>query len=1028
MKSNNNKTFLPPITSNNHIQNNQNNHSSPPKNNSKEKKEKLDNNANNNNNNNNNKLPNIKSINNSPELKKNEDTSTYVEEMKKGTYNILVCVRCRPLSSLEYQLSTFETIRIMDNKMVILMDPIEYNGPNTIFKNRSREQTYAFDFAFDKYSSQEVVFENSTKFLIEGVVNGYNATVFAYGATGAGKTYTMLGTESNPGIMPLTLKELFNKVKLLKSERQYKLKFWYLEIYNENIRDLLRFMNQSNSAGNIMEENESLDLREDPIKGIIVSGITEINVNNSDDMLKILKRGNRNRTQEATGANETSSRSHAILQVSIEYKDKNCGIDFEIKYSKLSLIDLAGSERASATQNRGIRLIEGANINRSLLTLGNCINALCDAMSKGIKKPYVPYRDSKLTRLLKDSLGGNARTVMIANVSPSINTFDDTYNTLKYANRAKNIKTVVTRNILNAQYHISNYANIINNLKNEIAQLKQQLLAKNNIINEIKNNNNNVSINNSLNNNINKPTNDSNEKNKDNNNKKANNSVFDNEDKFLENIKEIKELCKNQAAVKQKILSVKNEMNKLTEVIEMNKDISTIKNGIEYLMNQHDNNLNNNNNNNPKQDGNLKNIDNNTNQILDNENDKNSKLSFLKEKMENFHKTLLANQNKFKEIDNLYDKVISISSRKFNYSDTQKELLNLFVKNTNYKNQLMDYKFNNMLNKSKIDIKDEYIQELEKQIEYRDEIIKEFKINIANSKLSTCIKELEVLKNEYKNKIEKAYISQNASLFQIPNINNSIPYSNSLTNPNNEQNGTINGTSIKRSGTQSRKKTNNISSNKNIININKNSINNRIPSNYIRGSGISIGLSKNSSCSKITSKKYQNNNNINFNGNKIGINKEGANFITNNGTAQFPPSISNKIFGKNFLGNNINNNIGLKRNPRSYICNNNNNFNNINKDVGINNNSNKSKLNEKTKRHKSAIGVINVHNHNNSYNEEDYYYICNKNNFKFWSDRLMTVEQMPHFKKSDINSKINEKNIKRQKFLDRINADIKDLL
>ena len=418
--------------------------------------------------------------------------------MKKGTYNILVCVRCRPLSSLEYQLSSYETIRIMDDKMVILMDPIEYNGPNTIFKNRSREQTYAFDFAFDKYSTQNTVFEKSTKFLIDGVVNGYNATVFAYGATGAGKTYTMLGTESNPGIMPLTLKELFNKVKILKSERQYKLKFWYLEIYNENIRDLLRFMNQSNNTNNnIIEENESLDLREDPIKGIIVSGITEINVNNSNDMLKILKRGNRNRTQEATGANETSSRSHAILQVAIEYKDKNSGIDFEIKYSKLSLIDLAGSERASATQNRGIRLIEGANINRSLLTLGNCINALCDAMSKGIKKPYVPYRDSKLTRLLKDSLGGNARTVMIANVSPSINTFDDTYNTLKYANRAKNIKTVVTRNVLNAQYHISNYVNIINNLKNEIALLKQQIASKNK--NNIDESIINIKINNSIN-------------------------------------------------------------------------------------------------------------------------------------------------------------------------------------------------------------------------------------------------------------------------------------------------------------------------------------------------------------------------------------------------------------------------------------------------------------------------------------------------------------------------------------------------
>ena len=688
MKSNNAKTFLPPINNNAHLQNN---NSRSPTNLPKEQKEKAENNSNNNINNN--KFPNINSINNSQELKKNEDTNAYIEDMKKGTYNILVCVRCRPLSSLEYQLSSYETIRIMDDKMVILMDPIEYNGPNTIFKNRSREQTYAFDFAFDKYSTQNTVFEKSTKFLIDGVVNGYNATVFAYGATGAGKTYTMLGTESNPGIMPLTLKELFNKVKILKSERQYKLKFWYLEIYNENIRDLLRFMNQSNNTNNnIIEENESLDLREDPIKGIIVSGITEINVNNSNDMLKILKRGNRNRTQEATGANETSSRSHAILQVAIEYKDKNSGIDFEIKYSKLSLIDLAGSERASATQNRGIRLIEGANINRSLLTLGNCINALCDAMSKGIKKPYVPYRDSKLTRLLKDSLGGNARTVMIANVSPSINTFDDTYNTLKYANRAKNIKTVVTRNVLNAQYHISNYVNIINNLKNEIALLKQQIASKNknNIDESIINIKINNSINSSIENNKDKTTIEKNKENENNNKSK----FFDNEDKFIENIKEIKELCKNQLAVKQKILSTKNEINKLSEVIEMNKDISTINNGISFLINQTDNKDKD-----KKQEGPTKNIDNNTNQILDDENDKNSKLNHLKEKMDNFQQKLLENQNRFKEIDSIIDKVISICSTKYNYSDIQKEIFNTFIKNTNYKVQLMDNKFNNLINK-----------------------------------------------------------------------------------------------------------------------------------------------------------------------------------------------------------------------------------------------------------------------------------------------------------------------------------------
>jgi len=1019
MKSNNTKTFLPPINNNAHLQNN---NSRSPTNLPKEQKEKAENN--NNNNVNNNKFPNINSINNSQELKKNEDTNAYIEEMKKGTYNILVCVRCRPLSSLEYQLSSYETIRIMDDKMVILMDPIEYNGPNTIFKNRSREQTYAFDFAFDKYSTQNTVFEKSTKFLIDGVVNGYNATVFAYGATGAGKTYTMLGTESNPGIMPLTLKELFNKVKILKSERQYKLKFWYLEIYNENIRDLLRFMNPNNTNNNIIEENESLDLREDPIKGIIVSGITEINVNNSNDMLKILKRGNRNRTQEATGANETSSRSHAILQVAIEYKDKNSGIDFEIKYSKLSLIDLAGSERASATQNRGIRLIEGANINRSLLTLGNCINALCDAMSKGIKKPYVPYRDSKLTRLLKDSLGGNARTVMIANVSPSINTFDDTYNTLKYANRAKNIKTVVTRNVLNAQYHISNYVNIINNLKNEIAQLKQQIASKNksNIDESIINIKINNSNNNSIESNKDKTTIEKNKENENNNNNNKS-KFFDNEDKFMENIKEIKELCKNQLAVKQKILSTKNEINKLSEVIEMNKDISTINNGISFLINQTDI-KDKDKDKDKKQEGPTKNIDNNTNQILDDENDKNSKLNHLKEKMDNFQQKLLENQNRFKEIDNIIDKVISICSNKYNYSDIQKEIFNTFIKNTNYKVQLMDNKFNNLINKSKIDIKDDYIKELEKQIEYRDEVIKEFKINIQNSKCSTLIKELDNLKSEYKSKIEKAYISQNIPLFQLSNMNNPIPYNNSLTNPNNidQVYSTITGTS-KRSGTQSKKKVNNIIINKN----NKNIINNRIPSNYIRGSGNSFGLVKNSSCSKISSKKFQNNNNVN--NNIIISNKQGGNIVSNNGYGQIPPSSTNKIFNKGNSNNNTNSlssNNSLKRNPKSYVCNN----NNINKEQinSSNFNSNKVKNNEKSKRHKSAIGVLNVRNHNNSYNEDDYYYICNKNNFKYWSDRLMTAEQIPQFKKSDINNKINEKNIKRQKFLDRINADIKDIL
>ena len=407
----------------------------------------------------NNKKQEKESIKKSEALKTiTEDTSQYIEEMKKGSYNILVAVRCRPLSQKEREISVYETIQIMERKIIILKDPNGYLNPNNI---RTKEQTLAFDYAFDQFKGQKDIFNCTTKFLIDGVTNGFNATVFAYGATGAGKTYTMTGTEENPGIMSLTLNELFERIKSY-PEREYTIKLWYLEIYNENIRDLL------------INNSENLELREDPNKGLIVNGITEITPKSSEHILNILKKGNKNRTTESTNANETSSRSHAILQIMVSYKNKTTGINYEIKYGKLNLIDLAGSERASMTKNKGMRLFEGANINKSLLTLGNCINALCEANEKGTKT-YIPYRDSKLTRLLKDSLGGNARTVMIANVSPFVNSFDDTYNTLKYADRAKHIKTNIKRNVLNAQYHITNYLNIIKNLQNRIFELENQI-------------------------------------------------------------------------------------------------------------------------------------------------------------------------------------------------------------------------------------------------------------------------------------------------------------------------------------------------------------------------------------------------------------------------------------------------------------------------------------------------------------------------------------------------------------------------
>ena len=367
--------------------------------------------------------------------------------------NMIVAVRVRPLSKKEIEKEEFEIVRIMDKKLVILMDPLELlNAKGALGKNRSKEKQYAFDYAFDSETGQKEIFESTSKFLVEGILEGYNATVFAYGATGAGKTYTMVGTEANPGNMYLTLKELFIKIKGQKNNFNYDIRVSFLEIYNEMIRDL------------IVVSEDVLDLREDKDKGIWVAGLSEVEVESPEDVMELLFFGNQNRTQEATGANETSSRSHAILQIIVEAKDKASGTVAEVSVGKLSLIDLAGSERAAKTNNRGIRMIEGANINRSLLSLGNCINALVDNMKKGSKN-HIPYRDSKLTRLLKDSLGGTSRTVMIANISPGNGSYEDTHNTLKYSNRAKNIKTSLKKNVHNVEYHISQYTNIINQLK-----------------------------------------------------------------------------------------------------------------------------------------------------------------------------------------------------------------------------------------------------------------------------------------------------------------------------------------------------------------------------------------------------------------------------------------------------------------------------------------------------------------------------------------------------------------------------------
>ena len=256
------------------------------------------------------------------------------------------------------------------------------------------------------------------------------------------------------------MQELFEKIGERSQEKSTELTLSYLEIYNETIRDLL--VPGGSKAG--------LILREDSNQAVTVAGLSSHHPKDVQEVMDMIVQGNEYRTVSPTEANATSSRSHAVLQINIAQKERNADVNEPHTMATLSIIDLAGSERASVTKNRGERLTEGANINKSLLALGGCINALCDRRQKA----HVPYRNSKLTRLLKFSLGGNCKTVMIVCISPSSAHYDETQNTLRYANRAKNIQTKVTRNVFNVNRHVKDFLVKIDEQMALINELKAQ--------------------------------------------------------------------------------------------------------------------------------------------------------------------------------------------------------------------------------------------------------------------------------------------------------------------------------------------------------------------------------------------------------------------------------------------------------------------------------------------------------------------------------------------------------------------------
>ncbi|XP_050431645.1 kinesin-like protein KIF18A isoform X2 [Adelges cooleyi] len=369
-----------------------------------------------------------------------------------------VFVRIKPLHE-EDGTPKPKTIKVR-NETTLIFDPKQdetpffFHGvkqnPRDISKKQHKSIKYDFHRVFGPESTNEDIYNESTKDLLDKLLCGYNCSVFVYGATGAGKTFTMLGNEDNYGITYLTMKDLYEKVNEQQESKKFEIYVSYLEVYNEMVYDLL------------VDEKKPLFLRECG-NTTSVAGISIKMVNNVDELIEMLRRGNDNRTQHPTDANAESSRSHALFQVYIQMTFKHTD---QVKMAKLSMVDLAGSERASS--NKGMRFKEGSNINKSLLALGNCINNLSDGLR------HIPYRDSKLTRLLKDSLGGNCKTLMISCVSPALSSYEDTHNTLKYASRAMKIKSNLKENVMAINHPPSHYLKIITELENEIQNCKRK--------------------------------------------------------------------------------------------------------------------------------------------------------------------------------------------------------------------------------------------------------------------------------------------------------------------------------------------------------------------------------------------------------------------------------------------------------------------------------------------------------------------------------------------------------------------------
>ncbi|ONI00428.1 hypothetical protein PRUPE_6G088500 [Prunus persica] len=394
------------------------------------------------------------------DLRSGDSNSINRHEKDKGV-NVQVLVRCRPLSEDEMRVHTPVVISCHESRR-------EVSAIQNI-ANKQIDRTFAFDKVFGPASQQKELYDQAVSPIVNEVLEGYNCTIFAYGQTGTGKTYTMEGGArkkngefpSDAGVIPRAVKQIFDILEAQVAE--YSMKVTFLELYNEEISDLLA---PDESTKFIDDKSKKpIALMEDGKGGVFVRGLEEEIVCTANEIYKILEKGSAKRRTAETLLNKQSSRSHSIFSITIHIKECTPEGEEMIKCGKLNLVDLAGSENISRSGAREGRAREAGEINKSLLTLGRVINALVEHSG------HVPYRDSKLTRLLRDSLGGKTKTCIIATVSPSIHCLEETLSTLDYAHRAKNIKNKpeVNQKMMKSA--------LIKDLYSEIDRLKQEVYA-----------------------------------------------------------------------------------------------------------------------------------------------------------------------------------------------------------------------------------------------------------------------------------------------------------------------------------------------------------------------------------------------------------------------------------------------------------------------------------------------------------------------------------------------------------------------